>query len=98
MRMATRMMSSSKVPSRDDNRIAPRYCFRASCRVVHVGTDNVVGEFTCHGKTPDIGRDVLSVCSVYVEHEPLVCSDVELVLFEECPVECVRTVTFTIKQ
>jgi hypothetical protein len=95
--MRSAIVMSAKTPS-NANRIAPRYCLRASCRVTHVGTETLVGEFVCYGKTPDIGRDVLLACTLYVENEPLVCSDVELVLFEECPVECVRNVTFTIKQ
>ena len=92
---ATKLTTCKLSPVRGD-RVAPRYCFRAKCRVVHGAKSNVVGEFTCYDKTPDVGRDVFVACRLFAEGDPLLeCTEAELVIFEHCPVECVREVIFT---
>lgn len=92
--MLVTMMSAHAAP----NRIAPRYCLRAKCLVIHQVTGKPIGEFTCYDKTPDISSSVFAACSLYCDtfqDQPLECSAVELVLFEHCPVECRREVVFT---
>lgn len=88
------MLIKCQLPPGD--RIAARYCFRAKCTVVHSITGHIVGEFVSHGKTPSCSHDVFIASRLYTEDEQLECTDVEMTLFNECPVECVREVVYTV--
>jgi hypothetical protein len=78
-------------------RIAKAYCFRARCYVVDILMAKPRGSFVSHGKDITVAEDVHIACRVSLPSFPAGCecdTDVELVLLEECPVECERTVTY----
>ncbi len=80
-----------------DDKVASRYCFRAKCHMIDQVTGNVYGTFTGHDKTMRVTNDVYIACQLSLESFPngLECDpEIELVLLEECPVECVREVIF----
>lgn len=82
------------------DKLAPKYCFKASCKLVHPTTSHVMGAFVAYEKSPDVARDVYIACQVSLEGFPKgyeCCPDVDLVFLEECPVECIREVKFVVE-
>jgi hypothetical protein len=78
-------------------KFAPKYCFKASCKLVHTVNAHVLGSFVSYEKTPEVVHDVYVACQVSLPGFPEgyeCCPDVDLYLLDECPVECVREVKF----
>jgi hypothetical protein len=76
---------------------ATKYCFKATCKLIHSQTRAPMGAFVTYGKSPDITRDVFIACNVSLDSFPKGCvcdDDIILTLLEECPVECVREVKY----
>lgn len=87
-------------PPRGD-KFAPRYCFKATCKLVHPITSHVLGSFVGYEKTPEVAHDVYIACQISLDGFPdgYECSpDIDLYLLEECPVECVREVRFVVDE
>lgn len=80
------------------DKIARAYCFKARCYVTDRSGGRILGSFVAYGKSPQVTEDVKKACAeaVALEFPPdAMCdSDVELVLLDECPVECSEDVQF----
>lgn len=86
-----------KVPSVNDP-LARRYCFRATCKLVDIGSKHkhTVGSFTGYDYRPTVARDVQLACKLHAGSLPIghECTEVELVAFEECPMELTNDIYF----
>lgn len=75
------------------DKIAKKYCFKASGSVKVVGTGKIVGSVIAYDKTADVARVVEKLCAERAALEDnLETTDVFLTLYEECPCECDVTV------
>ena len=97
--MAVRCRPATCKLTPDNDRVASKYCFKASCKLLHVPSGKVLGAFVSYDKTPQAAVDVSTACEISVDGFPEGCEcqapeDVSLVLLMECPVECVREVRY----
>lgn len=71
------------------DKIAKKYCFRGTCRVLDASTGTPVGIFTAFDANVDVAKGVRRACDMFVDRvdAELVCEDPELVMYQECPVE-----------
>lgn len=77
------------------DKIATKYCFRAKSKIVHAVTGRIRGEFVAYGKTLSVSHDVFVASRMFTEGEDtLECTEPELTVFSECPVECTLEVVF----
>lgn len=86
-----------KVMCQSSDKLASKYCFKASCKLIDPVARRTIGKFVAYYKTPDVAKDVLTACEVSLDGFPRGsrCDpDVDLVFLQECPVECVREVRF----
>ena len=86
-RLTTVCMSK---PNQDRDRVASKYCFKASAQLKEKATGRIIGCFTGYDKTMEIAAEVTRLCESHrLEDDDLTeCTLSKLVLFEECPTEC----------
>lgn len=95
--MRTIVVAQNGNSSRMD-KIAKKYCFRASARIVRAETGQPYAMFTSFDANPDIARRVEESAQEFVagmaEVERLVAEPADLVMYPECPVELTNDVYF----
>ena len=76
--------------------IATKYCIRAVCHMLDASNKRIWGTFTGYDKTPDIAMAVEVACTVHAASKGpgVECTEPEMLLHIECPVECGGDVTF----
>lgn len=75
----------------NNDRIAAKYCFRAVSHLRSIKSRRIIGTFTGFDKTPDIAISVQKACEAHIASklgDPCECMEAQLLLHEECPVEC----------
>lgn len=76
--------------------IARQYCFKASASIYN--QHRVFGTFVAYGKTMEISKNVENACKICLQDSDLfpecVWDDVEIVVYDVCPVECSAKVQF----
>lgn len=72
------------------DKIANKYCFKATAHLRVKATGQTLGSFTCYDKTPEVGAQVQRICKEHIKDgdESLDCTLVDLTLHEVCPTEC----------
>lgn len=74
--------------------IARKYCFKASATLYN--QHRTFGTFVAYGKTMEVSQNVELACTIALQDPDTfpeaVWDPVEIMLFEECPVECSATV------
>lgn len=91
---AVTMMTAKKKP----DHIAQKYCFRAVVHLRDKTSQRIVGTFTGFDKTPLVAKQVQEACRQHIESkrdERCECTESQLLLYQECPVECSGDITFT---
>ena len=82
------LTSCCQAPKRHD--IARKYCLRAKATLYN--EHQVFGSFVAYGKTIEIIHNVENACKICLNDADTfpgaVWDDVEVTMFEECPVEC----------
>ena len=76
--------------------IARKYCFKASMKI-NTRANVQIGTFYAYGIKPTIAKHVERSAAKFIldySSEALECSEVELVLHDECPVELSSVVYF----
>jgi hypothetical protein len=81
---------SMKINPPHKEKIAPKYCFKATAHLRVRASNQIVGSFTAYDKSPEVAAQVQRMCREYVRDgdESVDCTLVDLVLLEECPTEC----------
>lgn len=79
-----------KMNSRYPDKIAPKYCFKATAHMRLKATNQIVGSFTAYDKSPEVAAQVQRLCKEYIQNgdDTVDCTLVDLTLHEECPTEC----------
>lgn len=76
------------------NTIARKYCIKASATVYN--HQRTFGTFVTYGKTMDVTKNIENACKMCLQDNDsfpeCVWDDIELVIMDECPVECSATV------
>lgn len=76
--------------------IARQYCLKASAQIYN--HHRVYGTFVAYGKTLDIVKNVENACSLCLQNNDefpdCVADEVEVILYDQCPVECSAKVEF----
>lgn len=94
----SRVAPCMKAGHRYTDKVANKYCFRATAHLTSGTTDKHMATFTGYDKTPDVGNAVQKACQdlakqKYDQDKNCWCTAAEMVLHEECPVECTGDVT-----
>lgn len=85
---------------KNDDRVAKRYCVRATVRVVRSDSKVPFGIFTGYDINMDIARHVENACTIFRDtllsniDESFECEDPEVVVLRECPVEITNEISF----
>ncbi len=80
-------MKMNPNPPRTD-KIAPKYCFKATAHLRLKTSGQILGSFTSYDKSPEVAAAVQRLCREHVKDDTMDCTLVDLVLLEECPTEC----------
>lgn len=90
-------MAKNKQPN--DDRIAKKYCFKATVKILDQKKNNApYGVFTAYDASANIGAIVKSSCELFNKNilkDVLYCDEAEVVLYNICPVELDDEITFT---
>lgn len=88
MKTLVSMKMNPNAPRTD--KIAPRYCFKATAHLRVKATGRIVGSFTSYDKSPEVAAQVQRMCKEYLADgdDTVDCTLVDMVLFAECPTEC----------
>lgn len=74
----------------NSNPIARKYCIKATAAVYN--QYRVYGHFVGYGKTMEVGKNIENACKMCVQDTDsfpeCVWDDIEITIFEDCPVEC----------
>lgn len=84
-----RIIAAANAPQ---NKLAAKYCFKATAHLKTVANGRLLASFTAYDKSPEVAAAVQRTCeSMRADNQPpsdVVCSVVELLLYETCPTEC----------
>lgn len=85
-----RLLPTAMASARRDEKLAQKYCFKATAHLKEKNTNRIIGSFTAYDKTPEVASQVQQLCKDHMAEEDgvLECTVVSLVLYDECPTEC----------
>lgn len=70
--------------------MARKYCLKATAVIYN--SRQRFGKFIAYGKTLDVAKKVENACKICLQDEDtfpeVMWDDIEVTIFEECPVEC----------
>lgn len=92
--------SSSPQPSPSGDRIARKYCFRALTTISRKDSNRTFGVVFGYDSKPIVAKEVEVIAQNFCEanDHKFEADDVELVLYEECPVELSDEIHFQVFQ